>query len=156
MLQICLHSARVCSVKQAFVSDAFNQEYSFNVFCGLLLSESVFPDVSVDLATYVSRFQWDRAKYPTAQPLKTLTDIISKVYTRLYQACFKQQQLFVSIFMSYCINVCLCVVMCVLASFSGGHWVEITQGCLQSRESQHSNLWAEKWVRFHIYKLGIL
>uniref|UniRef100_A0A673FLU8 V-type proton ATPase subunit C n=1 Tax=Sinocyclocheilus rhinocerous TaxID=307959 RepID=A0A673FLU8_9TELE len=43
----------------------------------LLLSDSVFLDVSVDLATYVTRFQWDRAKYPTAQPLKTLTDIIS-------------------------------------------------------------------------------
>lgn len=42
--------------------------------------------------------------------------------------------------------------MCVLASFSGGHWVEITQGCLQSRESQHSKLWAKKWVSFHIYK----
>uniref|UniRef100_A0A672R9L9 V-type proton ATPase subunit C n=1 Tax=Sinocyclocheilus grahami TaxID=75366 RepID=A0A672R9L9_SINGR len=45
---------------------------------GLLLPDSVFFDVSVDLATYVTRFQWDRAKYPTAQPLKTLTDIISK------------------------------------------------------------------------------
>ncbi|XP_056111824.1 V-type proton ATPase subunit C 1-B [Rhinichthys klamathensis goyatoka] len=38
----------------------------------------VFPDVSMDLATYVTRFQWDRAKYPTAQPLKTLTEIITK------------------------------------------------------------------------------
>uniref|UniRef100_A0A672R6V2 V-type proton ATPase subunit C n=1 Tax=Sinocyclocheilus grahami TaxID=75366 RepID=A0A672R6V2_SINGR len=32
----------------------------------------------LDLATYVTSFQWDRAKYPTAQPLKTLSDIISK------------------------------------------------------------------------------
>lgn len=89
MLLICLHIAWVCSVKQAFVSDAVIQEYSFNIFCGLLLSDSVFPDVSMDLATYVTRFQWDRAKYPTAQPLKTLTEIISKVYT-LYKALFKQ------------------------------------------------------------------
>ncbi|KAK9959275.1 hypothetical protein ABG768_009409 [Culter alburnus] len=45
-------------------------------FSGKLL-ESMLAN-GVDLATYVSRFQWDRAKYPTAQPLKTLTDIISK------------------------------------------------------------------------------
>ncbi|XP_063080307.1 V-type proton ATPase subunit C 1-B isoform X2 [Engraulis encrasicolus] len=32
----------------------------------------------VDLASYVTRFQWDRAKYPTALPLKGLTDIISR------------------------------------------------------------------------------
>ncbi|KAL7862314.1 hypothetical protein SRHO_G00137550 [Serrasalmus rhombeus] len=35
-------------------------------------------DISVDLATYVTKFQWDRAKYPTALSLKTLTEIISK------------------------------------------------------------------------------
>ncbi|XDV42618.1 hypothetical protein PO909_011247 [Leuciscus waleckii] len=43
-----------------------------------MLANGVFPDVSMDLATYVTRFQWDRAKYPTAQPIKTLTEIISK------------------------------------------------------------------------------
>ncbi|XP_042565632.1 V-type proton ATPase subunit C 1-A isoform X2 [Clupea harengus] len=32
----------------------------------------------VDLASYVTRFQWDRAKYPTAVPLKCLTEIISR------------------------------------------------------------------------------
>ncbi|XP_056333299.1 V-type proton ATPase subunit C 1-B [Danio aesculapii] len=40
--------------------------------------KSYFQTVQVDLATYVTRFQWDRAKYPTAQPLKTLADVISK------------------------------------------------------------------------------
>ncbi|XP_043119419.1 V-type proton ATPase subunit C 1-B [Puntigrus tetrazona] len=45
-------------------------------FSGKLL-ESMLAN-GVDLATYVTRFQWDRAKYPTAQPLKTLADIISK------------------------------------------------------------------------------
>ncbi|XP_058605956.1 V-type proton ATPase subunit C 1-A isoform X2 [Onychostoma macrolepis] len=40
--------------------------------------KSYFQTIQVDLATYVTRFQWDRAKYPTAQPLKTLADIISK------------------------------------------------------------------------------
>ncbi|KAI4898450.1 hypothetical protein NFI96_011935, partial [Prochilodus magdalenae] len=32
----------------------------------------------VDLATYVTKFQWDRAKYPTALSLKTMTEVISK------------------------------------------------------------------------------
>ncbi|KAA0711502.1 V-type proton ATPase subunit C 1-A [Triplophysa tibetana] len=45
-------------------------------FSGKLL-ESMLPN-AVDLATYVTKFQWDRAKYPPMQPLKTLTDIISK------------------------------------------------------------------------------
>uniref|UniRef100_A0A672R7E9 V-type proton ATPase subunit C n=1 Tax=Sinocyclocheilus grahami TaxID=75366 RepID=A0A672R7E9_SINGR len=45
-------------------------------FSGKLL-ESMLAN-GVDLATYVTSFQWDRAKYPTAQPLKTLSDIISK------------------------------------------------------------------------------
>ncbi|XP_052436035.1 LOW QUALITY PROTEIN: V-type proton ATPase subunit C 1-A [Carassius gibelio] len=40
--------------------------------------KSYFQTIQVDLATYVISFQWNRAKYPTAQPLKTLADIISK------------------------------------------------------------------------------
>ncbi|XP_037550455.1 V-type proton ATPase subunit C 1-B [Nematolebias whitei] len=32
----------------------------------------------VDLINYMTKFQWDKAKYPTALPLSTLTDIINK------------------------------------------------------------------------------
>lgn len=32
----------------------------------------------VDLATYVTQFRWDLAKYPIKQSLKNLSDIISK------------------------------------------------------------------------------
>ncbi|XP_060789149.1 V-type proton ATPase subunit C 1-B [Neoarius graeffei] len=35
-------------------------------------------DISVDLTTYMTKFQWDRAKYPIALPLKPLTDLIFK------------------------------------------------------------------------------
>ena len=31
-----------------------------------------------DLATYVTRFQWDMAKYPIKQSLKSLQEIIAK------------------------------------------------------------------------------
>uniref|UniRef100_A0A3Q2FFF7 V-type proton ATPase subunit C n=1 Tax=Cyprinodon variegatus TaxID=28743 RepID=A0A3Q2FFF7_CYPVA len=33
----------------------------------------------VDLMRYVTKFQWDKAKYPTALPLCTLADLINKV-----------------------------------------------------------------------------
>ena len=36
-------------------------------------------DPSVDLVTYVTRYQWDMAKYPIKQSLKNISDIISKV-----------------------------------------------------------------------------
>ncbi|XP_019940410.2 V-type proton ATPase subunit C 1-B [Paralichthys olivaceus] len=34
--------------------------------------------VRVDLMSYVTKFQWDKAKYPTALPLSSLADIINK------------------------------------------------------------------------------
>lgn len=33
---------------------------------------------NTDLATYITRFQWDMAKYPTKQSLRNIADIISK------------------------------------------------------------------------------
>lgn len=35
----------------------------------------------VDLLSYVTRFQWDKARYPTTLPLSSLTELISKVQT---------------------------------------------------------------------------
>ncbi|KAJ8387930.1 hypothetical protein AAFF_G00148640 [Aldrovandia affinis] len=40
--------------------------------------KAYFQALLVDLASYVTCFQWDRAKYSTALPLKTLTEVISK------------------------------------------------------------------------------
>ncbi|KAM4540657.1 V-type proton ATPase subunit C 1-B isoform 1-T1 [Fundulus diaphanus] len=37
----------------------------------------------VDLMNYVTKFQWDKAKYPTALPLSTLTDLISKEISQM-------------------------------------------------------------------------
>lgn len=34
---------------------------------------------AVDLVTYITRFQWDMAKYPIKQSLKNISEIISKV-----------------------------------------------------------------------------
>lgn len=37
-----------------------------------------FCDVSADLPSYITRFQWDMAKYPIKQSLRNIADIISK------------------------------------------------------------------------------
>ncbi|XP_038584026.1 V-type proton ATPase subunit C 1-B [Micropterus salmoides] len=37
----------------------------------------------VDLMTYVTRFQWDKAKYPTALPLSSLAEIINKEVSQM-------------------------------------------------------------------------
>ncbi|XP_041810212.1 V-type proton ATPase subunit C 1-B-like [Chelmon rostratus] len=37
----------------------------------------------VDLMSYVTKFQWDKAKYPTALPLSSLADIINKEVSQM-------------------------------------------------------------------------
>ncbi|MBN3277830.1 VATC2 ATPase, partial [Polyodon spathula] len=37
----------------------------------------------VDLVTYLTRFQWDMAKYPTQQSLQTLSEVMSKQITQI-------------------------------------------------------------------------
>ncbi|CDQ87771.1 unnamed protein product [Oncorhynchus mykiss] len=37
----------------------------------------------VDLVTYITRFQWDMAKYPIKQSLKNISDIISKAISQI-------------------------------------------------------------------------
>lgn len=34
--------------------------------------------ISADLSTYITKFQWDMAKYPIKQSLRNIADIISK------------------------------------------------------------------------------
>lgn len=49
----------------------------------VFIDHLLFVLFSVDLVSYVTRFQWDRAKYPTAVTLKSLTEIISRVKLHL-------------------------------------------------------------------------
>uniref|UniRef100_A0AAQ6AQC5 V-type proton ATPase subunit C n=1 Tax=Amphiprion ocellaris TaxID=80972 RepID=A0AAQ6AQC5_AMPOC len=51
--------------------DSFVERYVFCVF------------FSVDLVTYITRFQWDMAKYPIKQSLKNISEIISKQVTQI-------------------------------------------------------------------------
>ena len=43
----------------------------------------------VDLGTYMTRFQWDMAKYPIKQSLRNISDIIAKVS---YMMVFKVKE----------------------------------------------------------------
>lgn len=54
--------------------------FDFQIFC-----VSIFP---VDLVTYITRFQWDMAKYPIKQSLKNISEIISKVLTKRNNRAF--------------------------------------------------------------------
>jgi hypothetical protein len=39
----------------------------------------------MDLATYMTRFQWDMAKYPIKQSLKNLSDMIAKQVRHMFK-----------------------------------------------------------------------
>ena len=44
----------------------------------------------MDLATYMTRFQWDMAKYPIKQSLKNLSDMIAKQVGTIAIKMFKK------------------------------------------------------------------
>lgn len=52
-------------------------EYNTSVFLLSILTK--FFTILVDLVTYITRFQWDMAKYPIKQSLKSISEIIAKV-----------------------------------------------------------------------------
>ena len=55
----------------------------------------------MDLPTYMTRFQWDMAKYPIKQSLKNLSDIIGKELTFMISLLiiYKYFSLFVKLFL---------------------------------------------------------
>lgn len=63
---------------------------------------------AVDLVTYITRFQWDMAKYPIKQSLKNISEIISKVCCPL-----------VDIMFDYCPNCCAsaCVIFILIRKY---------------------------------------
>ncbi|XP_030299209.1 V-type proton ATPase subunit C 1-B isoform X3 [Sparus aurata] len=45
--------------------------------------KSYLKSLRVDLMSFVTKFQWDKAKYPTAMPLTSLADIINKEVSQI-------------------------------------------------------------------------
>lgn len=57
------------------------------LLCGVYVCVCVFlSPLSVDLMNFMTKFQWDKAKYPTSLPLSSLAEIINKVHA-LFPAC---------------------------------------------------------------------
>ena len=52
----------------------------------------------MDLATYLTRFQWDMAKYPIKQSLRNLTDIISEYYCMVSTCAVQVSHVVVNLF----------------------------------------------------------
>ncbi|CAG5866206.1 unnamed protein product [Menidia menidia] len=55
-----------------------NGEHSTNQRAALLPQKAHLTPLRVDLISYVTKFQWDKAKYPTALPLSSLAELINK------------------------------------------------------------------------------
>ncbi|KAM4542791.1 V-type proton ATPase subunit C 1-B [Odontesthes bonariensis] len=55
-----------------------NGEHSVNQRAILSPQKAYLTSLRVDLMSYVTKFQWDKAKYPTALPLSNLADLINK------------------------------------------------------------------------------
>uniref|UniRef100_A0A8C4HH73 V-type proton ATPase subunit C n=1 Tax=Dicentrarchus labrax TaxID=13489 RepID=A0A8C4HH73_DICLA len=47
------------------------------------VQENLLPMERFDLVTYITRFQWDMAKYPIKQSLKNISEIVSKQATQI-------------------------------------------------------------------------
>lgn len=56
-----------------YISNAFGTSLPIRTF-----SEFLFFLFAGDLPSYITRFQWDMAKYPIKQSLRNIADIISK------------------------------------------------------------------------------
>ncbi|KAK5857097.1 hypothetical protein PBY51_010363 [Eleginops maclovinus] len=55
-----------------------NGDHSMNQTATVSPLKAYLKSLRVDLISYMTRFQWDKAKYPTALPLSSLADIINK------------------------------------------------------------------------------
>lgn len=60
----------------------FNGKGCLNYSIFLLIGELLFL-ISEDINTYVTKFQWEAAKYPVKQSLKVLSEIIGKQVTQI-------------------------------------------------------------------------
>ena len=61
-----------------FISNAFSLLIKTTLYIELVVNSDIYL-LSVDLVTYLTKFQWDLAKYPIKQSLKNIAEIIGKV-----------------------------------------------------------------------------
>ncbi|XP_008305164.1 V-type proton ATPase subunit C 1-B [Stegastes partitus] len=74
----CMREVMEQSSDKVLENALANGDHSTNQRAALLPLKAYLKSLRVDLMSYVTKFQWDKAKYPTALPLSSLADIISK------------------------------------------------------------------------------
>ncbi|XP_039993291.1 LOW QUALITY PROTEIN: V-type proton ATPase subunit C 1-B [Xiphias gladius] len=74
----CMKEVMEQSTDKVLENALANGDHSMNQRAVLSPLKAYLKSLRVDLVSYVTKFQWDKAKYPTALPLSSLADIISK------------------------------------------------------------------------------
>lgn len=69
----------VITISHLYVYQAANTKVNQRQNLEKIANAASWPVFTVDLVTYITRFQWDMAKYPIKQSLKNISEIISKV-----------------------------------------------------------------------------
>ncbi|XP_047467343.1 V-type proton ATPase subunit C 1-B [Mugil cephalus] len=74
----CMREVMEQSSDKVLENALVNGDHSKTQRAALSPMKAYLKSLKVDLMTYMTKFQWDKAKYPTALPLSSLADIISK------------------------------------------------------------------------------
>ncbi|XP_028250436.1 V-type proton ATPase subunit C 1-B [Parambassis ranga] len=74
----CMREVMEQSTDKVLENALANGDHSDNQKAALPPLKAYLKSLRVDLLSYMSKFQWDKAKYPTALPLSSLADIINK------------------------------------------------------------------------------
>ncbi|GLD56343.1 V-type proton ATPase subunit C 1-B-like protein [Lates japonicus] len=74
----CMREVMEQSTDKVLENALANGDHSMNQRAVLSPLKAYFKSLRVDLMSYMTKFQWDKAKYPTALPLSSLADIINK------------------------------------------------------------------------------
>ncbi|XP_022606899.1 V-type proton ATPase subunit C 1-B-like [Seriola dumerili] len=74
----CMREVMEQSTDKVLENTLANGDHGMNQRAALSPLTAYLKSLRVDLMSYVTKFQWDKAKYPTALPLSSLADIINK------------------------------------------------------------------------------
>ncbi|XP_051249467.1 V-type proton ATPase subunit C 1-B [Dicentrarchus labrax] len=74
----CMREVMEQSTDKVMENALANGDHGRNQKAVLSSLKAYLKSLRVDLMSYVTKFQWDKAKYPTALPLSSLVDILNK------------------------------------------------------------------------------
>ncbi|XP_044021856.1 V-type proton ATPase subunit C 1-B isoform X1 [Siniperca chuatsi] len=79
----CMREVMEQSCDKVLDNALANGDHSMNQRAIVSPLKAYLKSLRVDLMSYVTKFQWDKAKYPTALPLTSLADIINKEVSQM-------------------------------------------------------------------------